>query len=112
MVHRCHETQIARGYWVGSKYDVSLTGIIGTHIPLGSERLESHHPLFSQLFLSCPLGAVPRIFSSSFAVSKPLMSLRMDEIADILTLQNLEQKMPRWDPNGPNHLYALVDMGR
>ncbi|KAK4151672.1 Ppx/GppA phosphatase family-domain-containing protein [Chaetomidium leptoderma] len=35
----------------------------------------------------------------------------MDALVDIITLENLEQKMPRWDPASPNHLYALVDMG-
>jgi retrograde regulation protein 2 len=36
----------------------------------------------------------------------------MDELVDIITLQNLEQKMPQWDAAGSNQLYALVDMGR
>jgi retrograde regulation protein 2 len=36
----------------------------------------------------------------------------MDGLVDIITLENLEQKMPRWDPASPNQLYALVDMGR
>ncbi|WYZ34553.1 hypothetical protein EsH8_I_000829 [Colletotrichum jinshuiense] len=31
--------------------------------------------------------------------------------SDIITLDNFEQLLPRWDPAGPNHLYALVDMG-
>ncbi|KAF6805782.1 retrograde regulation protein 2 [Colletotrichum sojae] len=31
--------------------------------------------------------------------------------SDIITLENFEQLLPRWDPAGPNHLYALVDMG-
>lgn len=31
---------------------------------------------------------------------------------DIITLENFESKMPPWNPNSPNHLYALVDMGR
>ncbi|KAH6853862.1 Ppx/GppA phosphatase family-domain-containing protein [Chaetomium sp. MPI-CAGE-AT-0009] len=35
----------------------------------------------------------------------------MDALVDIITLENLEQKLPRWDPSGSNHLYALVDMG-
>ncbi|KAL2126949.1 hypothetical protein VTI74DRAFT_11578 [Chaetomium olivicolor] len=35
----------------------------------------------------------------------------MDSLVDIITLDNLAQKMPRWDPAGSNHLYALVDMG-
>jgi retrograde regulation protein 2 len=36
----------------------------------------------------------------------------MDGLVDIITLDNLDEKMPRWDPAGSNHLYALVDMGR
>lgn len=36
----------------------------------------------------------------------------MDNLVDIVTLENLEQKLPRWSPDGSNHLYALVDMGR
>ncbi|KAL2023225.1 hypothetical protein VTK56DRAFT_3348 [Thermocarpiscus australiensis] len=35
----------------------------------------------------------------------------MDSLVDIVTIENLQQKLPRWDPNSPNHLYALVDMG-
>ncbi|KAG7292962.1 hypothetical protein NEMBOFW57_003007 [Staphylotrichum longicolle] len=35
----------------------------------------------------------------------------MDALVDIITLENLERKMPRWDPTSSNHLYALVDMG-
>jgi hypothetical protein len=38
--------------------------------------------------------------------------VKMDTLVDIITLDNLEQKMPRWDPSSPSHLYALVDMGR
>ncbi|KAK0618196.1 Ppx/GppA phosphatase family-domain-containing protein [Bombardia bombarda] len=30
---------------------------------------------------------------------------------DIITLENFEDKMPRWDPASSSHLYALVDMG-
>jgi retrograde regulation protein 2 len=36
----------------------------------------------------------------------------MDTLVDIITLDNLAQKMPRWDPAATNQLYALVDMGR
>ncbi|KAI0111518.1 Ppx/GppA phosphatase family-domain-containing protein [Daldinia grandis] len=36
----------------------------------------------------------------------------MSSIADIITLENFASKMPLWDPNLSNHLYALVDMGR
>ncbi|KAH8884523.1 hypothetical protein GQ53DRAFT_810856 [Thozetella sp. PMI_491] len=32
-------------------------------------------------------------------------------VADIITLGNLDEKISRWDPSAPNHLYALVDMG-
>ncbi|KAK0731621.1 Ppx/GppA phosphatase family-domain-containing protein [Lasiosphaeris hirsuta] len=35
----------------------------------------------------------------------------MGSSADIITLDNFEHKMPRWDPTSPSHLYALVDMG-
>ncbi|EGS18848.1 putative retrograde regulation protein [Thermochaetoides thermophila DSM 1495] len=35
----------------------------------------------------------------------------MENLVDIITLDNLEQKLPRWDPDNNNHLYALVDMG-
>ncbi|XXG98728.1 Inorganic pyrophosphatase [Hypoxylon texense] len=30
---------------------------------------------------------------------------------DIITLENFASKLPPWEPNLPNHLYALVDMG-
>ncbi|KAK4231708.1 putative retrograde regulation protein [Podospora fimiseda] len=30
---------------------------------------------------------------------------------DLVTLENFEQKLPRWDPNASSHRYALVDMG-
>ncbi len=30
---------------------------------------------------------------------------------DIITLDNLGEKMPRWNPSNSNHLYAVVDMG-
>lgn len=33
-------------------------------------------------------------------------------IPDIITLQNLEQKLPLWSPGVDNHLQAVVDMGR
>ncbi|KAI1647857.1 Ppx/GppA phosphatase family-domain-containing protein [Daldinia loculata] len=35
----------------------------------------------------------------------------MTSTTDIITLENFASKMPRWDPNLSNHLYALVDMG-
>ncbi|KAI1107704.1 Ppx/GppA phosphatase [Jackrogersella minutella] len=35
----------------------------------------------------------------------------MASSTDIITLENFASKMPQWDPNLPNHLYALVDMG-
>ncbi|KAI1845609.1 hypothetical protein JX266_008220 [Neoarthrinium moseri] len=35
----------------------------------------------------------------------------MASSTDIVTLDNFESKMPKWEPNLPNHLYALVDMG-
>lgn len=31
---------------------------------------------------------------------------------DIITLQNFHERLPSWDPAAPNHLYAIVDMGR
>ncbi len=37
---------------------------------------------------------------------------KMASVADIITLDNFQQKMPTWDPDSPNQLYALVDMGR
>ncbi|KAK3996851.1 putative retrograde regulation protein [Cladorrhinum sp. PSN332] len=30
---------------------------------------------------------------------------------DLVTLENFEQKLPRWDPSASSHRYALVDMG-
>lgn len=36
----------------------------------------------------------------------------MAAVTDIITLENFASKMPGWDPDLPNHLYALVDMGR
>ncbi|KAK0657618.1 Ppx/GppA phosphatase family-domain-containing protein [Cercophora newfieldiana] len=35
----------------------------------------------------------------------------MSATVDIVTLENFEEKMPRWDPANASHLYALVDMG-
>ncbi|KAJ2978717.1 hypothetical protein NUW58_g7409 [Xylaria curta] len=35
----------------------------------------------------------------------------MASIVNVVTLDNLASKMPRWNPDLPNHLYALVDMG-
>ncbi|KAI1386979.1 Ppx/GppA phosphatase [Hypoxylon trugodes] len=35
----------------------------------------------------------------------------MASTTDIVTLDNFVSKMPSWDPNLPNHLYALVDIG-
>ncbi|KAK1978762.1 Ppx/GppA phosphatase [Colletotrichum cereale] len=35
----------------------------------------------------------------------------MASSSDIITLDNFEQLLPRWNPAGSNHLYALVDMG-
>ncbi|GAB1310503.1 retrograde regulation protein 2 [Madurella fahalii] len=35
----------------------------------------------------------------------------MVDAVKIVTLENLGQKMPRWDPDSPNQLHALVDMG-
>ncbi|KAI0829974.1 retrograde regulation protein [Hypoxylon sp. FL0890] len=35
----------------------------------------------------------------------------MAATSDIITLENFASKMPRWDYDLPNHLYALVDMG-
>ncbi|KAK3393604.1 Ppx/GppA phosphatase family-domain-containing protein [Podospora didyma] len=37
--------------------------------------------------------------------------MEMDLPVDIVTLENLEQSMPRWSPANSSHLYALVDMG-
>ncbi|KAI0387268.1 Ppx/GppA phosphatase [Hypomontagnella monticulosa] len=35
----------------------------------------------------------------------------MAAVVDIITLENFASKMPGWDPDLPNPLYALVDMG-
>ncbi|KAK5657060.1 hypothetical protein OQA88_3587 [Cercophora sp. LCS_1] len=35
----------------------------------------------------------------------------MSVAADLITLDNFEEKMPRWEPGNSSHLYALVDMG-
>ncbi|ROT39747.1 Ppx/GppA phosphatase [Sodiomyces alkalinus F11] len=31
--------------------------------------------------------------------------------SDIITIDNLDARLPPWDPVGPSHLFALVDMG-
>lgn len=36
----------------------------------------------------------------------------MASAPDVITLDNFEAKMPKWQPNLSSHLYALVDMGR
>src|SRR3569833_4586848 len=33
-------------------------------------------------------------------------------MAEIITLDNYEARMPKWHPQASSHLYALVDMGR
>jgi hypothetical protein len=38
--------------------------------------------------------------------------LKMEMAVDIITLDNFESKMPKWEPGSESHLYALVDMGR
>ncbi|KAK4174074.1 putative retrograde regulation protein [Triangularia setosa] len=35
----------------------------------------------------------------------------MTSTVDIVTIENYKEKLPRWDSNSKNHLYALVDMG-
>ncbi|KAK8049534.1 hypothetical protein PG994_011264 [Apiospora phragmitis] len=35
----------------------------------------------------------------------------MAAVTEAVTLANFEAKMPKWTPDLPNHLYALVDMG-
>ena len=32
--------------------------------------------------------------------------------SDIITLQNFAEKLPKWNPDEQNQLYAVVDMGR
>ena len=32
--------------------------------------------------------------------------------ANVVTLENLAQKLPPWRPDQQNHLFAVVDMGR
>lgn len=32
--------------------------------------------------------------------------------ANIITLENLSEKLTPWSPNDKSHLYAIVDMGR
>lgn len=32
--------------------------------------------------------------------------------SDIVTLDNLSQKLPPWSPDDESHVYAVVDMGR
>lgn len=31
---------------------------------------------------------------------------------NLITLQNLKKKLPPWNPNSENQLFAIVDMGR
>jgi len=47
-----------------------------------------------------------------FPVPSPVVQFKMSAAVDIVTLENFEAKMPRWDPANASHLYALVDMGR
>ena len=47
-----------------------------------------------------------------FARNRSSIAVKMDALVDIITVENLHQKMPQWDPANSNHLYALVDMGR
>lgn len=69
-----------------------------SHIPI--HKHPARHPP-----LSCVL-ADPVHFTGPFLI------ITMDTLVDIITLDNLGQKMPRWDPAATNQLYALVDMGR
>jgi retrograde regulation protein 2 len=32
--------------------------------------------------------------------------------SDLITLENLEEKLPKWHPDEESHLHAIVDMGR
>ena len=36
----------------------------------------------------------------------------MAALAEAVTLANFAARMPKWTPDLPSHLYALVDMGR
>ena len=51
------------------------------------------------------------IFSSSPSyLESPKMASTTS--VNLVTLDNLDEVWPRWDPADSNHLYALVDMGR
>ncbi|ESA44407.1 hypothetical protein GE21DRAFT_2593 [Neurospora crassa] len=54
------------------------------------------------------------ISSSSWSdISAPQFTQKMasTESVNLVTLDNLDEVWPRWDPADSNHLYALVDMG-
>lgn len=54
---------------------------------------------------------IPKLFLD-FSLRRTSQSFTMSSVTDIITLENFQAKMPKWEPNLPNHLFALVDMGR
>lgn len=36
----------------------------------------------------------------------------MASTTDIITLDTFRDRLPPWDPDSPNQLFAIVDMGR
>lgn len=65
-------------------------------------------------FSSLALRTLPRVTSLIFPRLKYHNIAKMASTASVnlVTLDNLTEVWPRWDPSDSNHLYALVDMGR
>lgn len=87
---------------VGHTYLQDLTVAPHPKSPLPRNSIIVSEPL-KQSYNPCLLG-----FSSFLTI----LLLEMGSLVDIVTLENLEQKLFRWDSSKSNHLYALVDMGR
>ncbi len=85
-----------------SCYPLSTSGFIPS-LPCTQERRQ---PAVSATRPVCPAVLAP------FARNRLPIAVKMDALVDIITVENLHQKMPQWDPANSNHLYALVDMGR
>lgn len=62
--------------------------------------------LLSALLLCIALLLAPRA-----AVDTNTVTMASNATADIITLDNFADKLPKWHPDDDNHLHALVDMG-
>jgi hypothetical protein len=71
-------------------------------------------PAFALNPSSCAKAALFYFTADRYLLSGaiPGRELKMASSVDIITLDNFQSKMPKWDPTASSHLFALVDMGR